>query len=430
MSGPAVRSDEGARRHSGPSSRRRRIALIVLLLAIVALGVLLRWASRPEQVASLVLSQTGRALSLAITAKGVAEYRLRGGPQLVLRDVEARMPGDHVALLRAERVLLSLPWSTLRSRGQDLVIHRIELDAPQLDIGALQRWQATRPPSTETRVPRLTGGLAIRRGRVDGGSWRIEAIDADIPLLAPDQPVRAHLRGRAIAGTTRIPFDVRATLSRPEQGAGLGIAGVATVVLPGWRLALDLVLQGRPQIAEAPGLDGMVLGARATYAASDTRIPFALGVAGQVRYRDALQIGPMGLALRQGRDIPDLDGAGRLQWANTLAIQLDGRIAAWPAGWPALPPPILRPRGPLPYELAYDGPADLSGATALSLRSGATHVEADFRLPRVLTWLDADARGTPLPPLDGRMSTPRLEIPGATLHGVEIQIDDGGGDAD
>lgn len=428
MSGPAVRSDEGARR-SGPPSRRRWIGLVVLLLAIVALGVLLRWASRPQQVASLVLSQTGRALGLTITAKGVAEYRLRGGPQLVLRDVEARMPGDRVALLRAERVLLSLPWSTLRSRGQDLVVHRVELDAPQLDIGALQRWQATRPPSAETRVPRLTDGLAIRRGRVDGGSWRVEAVDVDVPLLAPDRPVRAHLRGRAIAGTTRIPFDVHAALSRPAEGAGLGIAGVATVVLPGWRLALDLVLQGRPRIAGVPGLDGMVLGARATYAAGDTRIPFALGAAGQVRYREALRIEPMGLALRQGRDIPDLDGAGRLQWGDTLALELDGRIAAWPAGWPALPAPILRPRGPLPYALAYDGPTDLSGATALSLRSGATHVEADFRLPRVLAWLDANARDTPLPPLDGRLSTPRLEIPGATLHGVEIEIDDGDSDA-
>jgi hypothetical protein len=32
-----------------------------------------------------------------------------------------------------------------------------------------------------------------------------------------------------------------------------------------------------------------------------------------------------------------------------------------------------------------------------------------------------------LPPLDARLRTPRLDAPGMTLHGVEIEIDDGEG---
>lgn len=428
MSESDVRHDDGAPARSVPPSHRRRTLLIVLLVAIALIAALVRWASRPQQVASLVLSQTGRALGLTITAKGVSEYQLRGMPQIVLRDVEARLPGDPEALLRAERILLSMPWGTLRSRGRDLVIHRVELDAPRLDIRALQRWQATRPPTAETRVPRLTDGFAIRRGHVEAGAWRVEGIDADIPLLAPDRPVRGHVRGRVVASDTRIPFDVHATLSRPVDGAGLGVAGVATLVRPDWQLSLDLVLRGRPRLGSTIAVADMSLSARARYANGSTRLPFVLGIAGDAMYRDALVIEPMGLALRQGREIPDLDGAGRLTWGGMLALDLEGRTERWPTGWPALPAPIGRPRGPVPFALAYAGPTNLSGPADLSLRSGATRIDADFRLPRVLAWLDADVRGTPLPPLDGRLTTPRLQIPGATLHGVEIEIDDGSAD--
>lgn len=427
MGPPAVRGGDEAAQPPAPR-RRRRILLVAIVVALLVLAGLVRWASRPEQVGALVLQQAGRALGLTITARGATEYRLRGMPRIVLRDVEARMPGDDVPLLRAERVLLSLPWTTLRSRGRDLVVHRVELDAPRLDIGALQRWQATRPPTTTPRVPRLTRGLAIRRGRVDGSGWHVEALDADVPSLAPEAPVRARLQGRLIAGITRVPFDLRATLRRPEAGAGLGIAGTATLVRPDWRLELDLVLRGRPVTGDAIGIAGLVAGARAHYAGGDARLPFRLGIAGRAGYRDGIVIEPFGLALRQGREIPDLDGAGHLRWGRVLALGLDGRLAGWPRGWPALPAPLSRPRGPLPFHLHYEGATDLSAPATLGLRHGATKADAVFRLPALLDWLDAATRGTPLPPLDGRLVTPRLEIPGATFHGVEIELDDGAGD--
>jgi len=58
------------------------------------------------------------------------------------------------------------------------------------------------------------------------------------------------------------------------------------------------------------------------------------------------------------------------------------------------------------------------------LAAGATRFDGRFRLPRMLAWLDAPPRATPLPPLDGHVSTPRLVIPGATLEGVEIEVRD------
>jgi hypothetical protein len=403
------------------------MAAAVLIVALLLFAGLVRWATRPQQVAELVLSQTGRALGLEIRAKGVSEYALRGMPRIVLRDVEARMPGDAQPVLRAERISLSMPWTTLRSRGRDRVIHRVELDAPRLDLPALQRWQATRPPTDRARAPRLTDGLAIRRGRVDAGAWHVESIDADVPVLAADRPVRAHLRGRVVAGSTGIPFDVRATLSRPAEGAGLGVAGTATVVRPDWRLALDLVLRGVPRVGDVLTLDGLALGARAVHATRDTRRPFLLGLGGRLRYDRRLVVEPLGLALRRGGVVPTLDASGRLEWRKELDLGLEGRLARWPREWPALPPPLVRPARALPFNLRYRGALDLSAPAELDLRDGATRFHARFRLPRVLDWHAAAMRGTPIPPLDGRLSTPVLQVPGATLHGVEIEIN--GGDA-
>jgi hypothetical protein len=250
-------------------------------------------------------------------------------------------------------------------------------------------------------------------------------VDLDTAELAPDAPLRSHVRGAVVAGSTRVPFDVRATLSRPAEGAGLGIAGIATLVRPDWRLRLDLLARGRPRLREALGLDRFALGADARFERGGHRLAFGLGVAGRLRYRGGLTIDPAGLVLRQGSEIPDLDAAGRLGWSRALGLSLDGMLRGWPAAWPTLPAPISRPRGPVAFSLDYRGPVDFSGGSSLALRSGATRLRSDFRLPLLLAWLDASARGTPLPPLDARVVTPRLDVPGMTLHGVEVEIDDG-----
>lgn len=415
----------GARPRMKP--RRRGVVLVTLLVLLAVIGALMRWASRPQQVGSLVLSQASRASGLRITARGVTEYQLRGVPRLVLRDVVAQRDGDAVPVLRARRIALALPWSTLRSRGRNLDIHHVALDSPQLDIGALQRWLATRPDTGPTRVPGLSHGLAARDARIVGDGWSVEGLDVDVPMLAPGHPVRAHLRGRAIAATTTLPFDLHATLARPAAHAGLGVAGHLDVVRSDWQLALDLQLQGRPDLANGLVLERMRLGANARYVAGETRIPFAIGLAGRAAYHAGLSLRPVSLALREGDAIPDTDARGAVSWGRLLAFQLDGQVARWPRGWPALPPPINRPPGPLPFVLRYQGTPDLSGEATLQLHDGRTHFDGRFRLPRILSWLQGPADGNPLPPLDGRLSTPRIDIPGATLEGVEITVSDGDG---
>ena len=405
--------------------RRRRIALLVLTVALALLAFALHWVSRPDRVAALILARVGSALGLEITASGAAEYRLRGTPMLAIRDVVARKPGDPTPLLRAERIQLELPWSTIRALGADLTVRRIELDAPELDLPALQRGRATRPPSTQPpRMPTLTDGLRVVRGRVIGDGWRVEAIDADLPSFAPDRAVRGRLLGRFATGAVRVPFDVHAALTRPAARAGLGVVGNVTVQSAPWTMPMRTQLSGRLHNgADGIGLDDMRLGADATYRNGDTDLAFTYGLAGPLRVREGtLRVAPLGAVVYGTGVVPSLHSSGALTFGDALGLRLDGTLSSWPRAWPALPSPLSESTTPLPFELDYRGRADLSDRTALRLARDDTRFDGSFRLPAILAWIDASAGGSPLPPLDGRLGSPRLEIAGATLEGVDVQF--------
>lgn len=390
------------------------------------LALALTWIAQPPRVARLLLGQAGAALGLEITASGVTEYTLAGRPTLVVRDLVARQPGADTPVLEAGRVYLSLPWSTLRSRGADLTVEHVELDAPRLDLAALQRWRQSRPPSGEVRVPSLTAGLEISRGVIIGDGWSVDRVAVRLPTLHPDRPVAGRVGGRFRNGDTSVPFDLQVVLTAPSADAALGAAGIATVVTPHWRLSMRTTVSGRlHDSGEALGLDGFRLGAAARHIADGREIPFVLGLAGPARYHDGrLSIAPLGVALR-GRDqgpVPDLGGHGRFAFDGGLSLGLEGSLAAWPETWPSLPPPLDRPVVPLPFALDYAGPANLSGPARLNLQRDDTALDVRFHLPDVLAWIDRIDAGTPLPPLDGTFSTPRLEMAGATLDGVEIEF--------
>lgn len=416
-------------------TRRRRI-LLFLALSAIALLLALYWLSRPASVAAIVTRQMGSALGLEIHADGVSEYRMRGTPLLVLRNVRVREPGAQNFLLTARRIHVALPWSTVRARGSELVARRIELDEPRLDLPALQHWLATRPPS-EKRLPTLTDGLQIRHGEIVNEDWRIDRIDADMPLLHPTQPLRARLRGRYLDAPLAIPVDLAVAISRPEALIGNGNTGFAThgtvTIEQGkrWRLPATVSLSGPLQIgSDDLRITPARLEAAATYEAGMTRIPFALGLSGPLRFDEATwTLDPAGVALRKrGRDantlVPSLDAHGTLALGRKLALQLSGELAHWPQAWPALPPPVGQSRSALPFMLRYDGTPDLAGISTLRLERDASHFEGRFRLAEMLAWVD-QKDGAPLPPLSGSLVAPRIEISGAMLEGVEVEFEDG-----
>ena len=414
-----------------PRRRRLRLAVIVAGIVLVTLATALYQLSRPRQLAALVLDRAGKALGLEITASGAADYRLRGTPQLVVRGLDVREPDATAPLLTAERAYLALPWSTLRDRGRDLSVQRIELDGPRLDLAALQSWLATRPPAGPTRIPHLVDGLSVRRGQLAAAGWRVERVSVELPRLHPLQPVAARVGGRYVAGALRAPFDLQLALTAPAADAGMGLAGAAAPASGSWRLPMWLQLGGRLHNGDdGLGLARLRLGTSARATDGTRQLPFTLGVAGAARYREGgFELHMPGLVLRARPGsgdgmVPDADARGRLLWRDALALELDGRVHAWPAGWPTLPAPLGQSREPLPFTLAYAGPLDLSGASRLHLQRGQTRFDGRFRLPAILAWLDQSQYGQPLPPLQGTLWTPRLEIAGATLEGVEISIAD------
>jgi len=405
-------------------TRRRKIALLAFAAVILLGAVVLRWLMDPAFLVPRILALAGNALGLEITADEESDYRLRGTPQLVARNVVAREPGSDAVILRADRIFISVPWSTLRARGSDLTAHRLELDAPILDMAAFQRWQAKRPPS-ETRIPTLSRGIGIARGTIVGSDWTIEAVNADLPSLAPGQPLRMHLRGRYLGGNLRIPADVHATLTQPGSGAGVGIVGEVELESSEWRLPSQIRLSAKLRSEKGIHLDNAVLGAKSRYVSGDTALPFALGVAGPLRIdSEAISLQPAGLSLRGKEVMPTLDSSGGFTLAEGLRLQLQGALADWPSAWPTLPPPLGQSASPLPFALEYEGASDLSGISALHLQRDQTVFDGRFRLFEIMEWSAAASSGSPLPPLAGSLKTPRLEVSGAMLEGVEVQLED------
>ena len=406
-------------------NRRRKIALLGVAAALLAGAVAVRLLLDPGYLVPALLDKAGKSLGLEITASGIGEYRLRGTPQLVARNVIAREPGSKTAVLTAERLFISVPWSTLRARGHDLAAKRLELDAPVLDIAALQAWQARRPPS-DTPIPTLASGIGIVRGTVIGDGWKIEDLAADLQSLRPDKALRAHLRGRYRGDDITVPIDLYTTLTKPASGAGVGIAGQVSLENAQWRLPSRVTLSAKLRTGRGLRLQRAVLAAKSRYVSGDTAMPFTLGIAGPLQFdAGGFRLQPAGLALRGDDAIPTLDAAGAFsQGEGGMHIDLGGSMANWPSAWPALPAPLGRSNSPLPFALAYVGPENMSGTANLKLQRDDTVFQGRFQLPEVLAWIDAAAQGSPLPPIAGTLQTPTLEISGAVLEGVEVHLED------
>lgn len=420
-----MRNEEQAKVPAAPAPRRLLRFLAIAVALILLLAALLAWLLQPPRATGFLLDRIGASLGLDIRA-GSADYRLRGTPQLVLHDVVAQRPGDDTALLRAERVFISLPWSTIRAHGEDLTVQRVELDAPVLDVPALQRWLATRPPSEETRIPTLRDGLRIVRGQILNHDWSIDGIDANVPFLSPTTKVDATLRGRYLDPPIRMPFDLDIALTRPANNAGMAAIGGLTVEGEGWtlparvRIAGPLYL-GNDEVRMSPARIGM----SASYISEGSNLPFVLGAYGPLLFDEAVwSLDPAALVLRGAGPIPDARARGALALGRRLVLRLQGDIAGWPQAWPALPPPLSASTSPLPFALDYAGRVDFSDIAALRLQRDDTSMEARFHLPAVIAWLEADADGSPLPPLQGRLHTPRVEVAGAQLEGMTIEFDD------
>lgn len=358
---------------------------------VLALLVLLGWwfvdrQLQPERLTRTVLDRLGSSLQLDIAFEGTPDYAFSPEPRLRVPNLVVTDPATGRPVLSAKRLEVSLPWSTVR--GGDVVITRLELDSPVLDVDGLQRWLASRPPAP-FRLPTLTRGMAVADGSVLGDGWALHELALDLPRLATGEPADLHASTRFVRGDT----DARL---RGQVHVDAAAAASAFSV------------QARGELAREPApLEGT--------AAAQGRFRFADG--GFTLLADRL-------ALDGDSPLPSLAGEAYVARHGQLSLGFRGRLATWPQAWPALPPPVGAARGPFPVTAVYRGEPDFSGPLQLALAVGETKVDARTRLPEMLAWIDEPSTSR-LPPLEGTLTTPRLDIEGVVLRGVRAVIDDG-----
>jgi hypothetical protein len=371
--------------------RKRRwpwyLATLALLLLLGAW-----WVNRqlePNRLTATVLERVGTTLGLELSIDGTPEYALRPEPRLVLPNLAVRRPGIAEPLLTAVRAEVSLPWDTILG-GESLVITRVELDQPYVDLDALLEWQSSRPPSDSGPLT-LSSGASVRGGTVDFGDWRIDRLDLDVDRFESSQPLVAQMAGRA--ATEGFEVEVSSTVSIESLTQST---------------ALTITAEGDARFGETDSR--FSLESECNYHKLEPQESISCH---DLIFRGASPLPTFKTFVSLDRG---LDGKG-------VEIRADGGMGVWPEDWPQLPAPMAGQ--PTRFDLRYSAPAGETARVRAKLRWKETEADVSFVLSDVLAWLDSDP-ASPLPPLLGTMSTPSMEIGGATLEGVTIQFDDDG----
>lgn len=329
----------------------RRLVVLIVLLAAAALG--LRWALQPERLGALLLAQVAEASGLRISVATPARLGFWPGLHLQLDGLEAGV-ADDTPLLRAERVELFLPLAAL---WEPLRLQHIALEAPQIDLDALARWQqASRDagPPAPLAIPAITR-LSLADGSLRWGSQRIDALQLQLDRLLPGETVTLQVEAMLHPGGSEHP------------------------------VALTLQVEGLWQ----QGSDG-------------------------------LRLDPIRLQAGSAAQPAALDLHGALWWSppQRLDFEFDGQLSALPADWPFAD--TLAPLEDAQLQLAHTGPANLGGRMTISVDGANFRGKAALQLPLLLDWLAA-GDWTVSPPLQLQAEAERIEQDGIVIEGLRIE---------
>ena len=376
-----------------PPRKRRWPWILGIALALLAIAAL--WVNHqlePTRLARTVLSALGESQGLEITFEGLPDYALRPEPRLVLPNVVARQPGAAAPLLTAARAEVSLPWDTIWGGDDTVVITRVELDRPALDLAALADWRASRPEAP-FQLPTLTRGVRASNGRIVGDGWRVETLDLAFAELIPAQALEVDAEGRFERETLTVEFDASLLMRHA------GLASTFELESSGQVRQDELDV---PWSVESTGN-------------FDFSAPASEG--GTASKRIELSM----LDFESQSPLPTFEASGNADLGQPTTFALQGTMPEWPQDWPVLPEPESRIAQPLKFSLAYEGATDLSDPVSLKLARGETRLDATLVVAQVQAWLADEAR-TPVPPVRGSFSAPSLVIEGFTLEDVQAQI--------
>ena len=296
---------------------------VVVLAVLVALYLLLQ----PDRFTAMLQQQAHDAdLQLTLSSPASPTLFPRPALQLVGITLIARdnvSGASNMPILVAANGRLVLPWHTLF--GGPMVISRLQIDSPRVDLDALQAWLLNLPPQSTTvpeEIPRIATGVRIRNGSVvENNSVWLSDVSLDTGRLAPAQLFWINLSAKETDGT---PLQLQLS-SVPRIAAGV--------------LVLDnVVLQASDSSATALHLKGNARWMGAANASLQLQGKFY--EAGQGNYDAEVKLSPAGqsspLLLRLkllGKDNHidlELPPLALAQWWNQMANPLGPKLSSPP----------------------------------------------------------------------------------------------------
>ena len=223
-------------------ARRLRRLLISLgalaLVALLAVAVVVYLLLQPDRFTTMLQEQAQKA-GLELSLASPASPSLFPRPALDLRGITLSAQGADSPILLASRGRLVLPWRTLL--GGPTAIAQMEVDAPRVDLDALQAWLATVPPQAENAapvIPRIDAGIGITHGSlVSGDQSLLNNITLTAGTLAPDQAFPLSLAATTAAGA---PLRLRLDTTPHMQGNVLQLNDIQLHLAQGSSTTLDL----------------------------------------------------------------------------------------------------------------------------------------------------------------------------------------------
>ncbi len=346
------------------------LAFAALIAALIAVYLLLQ----PDRFTAMLQEQAHSA-GLELNLASPASPTLFPRPALDLHGITLNAEGADSPILLASRGRLVLPWRTLL--GGPTAIAQMEVDAPRVDLDALQDWLATSPPQTANAapaIPRIDAGISIEHGSVVRGDHvLLNNVTLSAGTLAPGQEFPLNMSASTAAGA---PLQLRLTATPRMQGSAMQLDNIqlhlaqgstTTLALAGnarWHGAANAAAQLGGKLDRA-GAGSYTVALTLTPADQTDPLLLHLQLDGPDNHAD-LRLPPLALAHwwntlnapadRQAEPQPELPpGSGTLQIAKLqvgglaiegLSVQAgdDAHAAASTTAKPADAPPRAKPR--------------------------------------------------------------------------------------
>lgn len=223
-------------------SRRLRLTLLtfgaLVLVAVLAAMVALYLLLQPDRFTATLQAQADGA-GLELNLASPASPTLFPRPALDLHGITLAAQGANAPILLAARGRLTIPWRTLF--GGPTVISQLQIDAPRVDLDALQAWLAALPEQPEghaPNIPRIDTGISITRGNVvRGDRLLLGNVALEAGSLISGQPFPLSMSATTPAGTR---LQLRLSATPRIQSNTLQLDNIALHLSQGSTLVLNL----------------------------------------------------------------------------------------------------------------------------------------------------------------------------------------------